>query len=168
MVWPLTQVELDDDWLLWGEACKLLTVYLYCVIQRSYLRHTPGLKITASHRTIRNLMGQIFYSPVMLTHQNRFATRNKHRHYFRSQNNRDRSFAYFRVSLLESLKWRRTGGEVDFFVWPLWRCLQHGTVSVLDKFKRSVNFWYYLKLYKKTVFCEPIRLLKTIVTSYVV
>ena len=28
----------------------------------------------------------------------------------------DRSFAYFRVNLLESLKRRRTGGEVDFCV----------------------------------------------------
>ena len=28
----------------------------------------------------------------------------------------DRSFAYFRVSLLESLKRRRTGGEVGFWL----------------------------------------------------
>ena len=28
----------------------------------------------------------------------------------------DRSFAYFRVSLLESLKRRRTGGDLDFCV----------------------------------------------------
>ena len=65
-----------------------------------------------------------------------------------------RSFAYFHVSLLESLKRRRTGGEVDFCVWLLWRCVQHGTVSVLDKIKRSVNFWYYLKLYKKLFFAN--------------
>jgi len=51
------------------------------LIVRHFLTMQSGLKITAGHRTmsgqIRNLTGQIFYSPVMLTGHIQQSHRNK-------------------------------------------------------------------------------------------
>ena len=62
-----------------GELVKLLIILLSEDSTQNKLG--PGLKITAGHRTmsgqIRNLTGQIFYSPVMLTGHIQQSHRNK-------------------------------------------------------------------------------------------